>query len=86
MDRKLGLEFSNPPLRSRTLGELRSRDAGLEAGVDSRLTAPAVDRLLAHFEFYRDVSNLSAAFNQIYDSSPKLRRVTPSCHLVLLSG
>jgi len=51
-----------------------------EAGVDSRLTAPSVDRLLAHFEFYRDLGNLSAAFNQIYDSSPKLRRAAHSCH------
>ena len=32
------------------------------------------------------LGNLPAAFNQIYDSSPELRRVAPSCHLVLLSG
>ena len=86
MNRKLGLEFPNPPLRSRKFGEFGRRDADLEAGVDSRLAAPGVDRLLAHFEFDCDISNLPAALNQSYDPSPELRRVTPSCHLVLLSG
>jgi len=86
MDRKLGLEFSNPPFCSRKFGEFGRCDAGLEAGVDSRLTAPGVNRLLAHFQFYCDVDDLPAAFKRIYDSSPELRRVAPSCHLVLLSG
>jgi hypothetical protein len=67
------------------LGLLGRRDAGLEAGVDSYLAVPGVDRLLAYFEICSDLGDLPTAFNQIHYASPKLRRVAPPCHIALLS-
>ena len=73
MDREFGFEFPDATLRSREFGRARTvvTPASRPASI-LRLSAPGVDRLLAHFELYRDLGNLSAAFNQIYDSSPKL--------------
>ena len=65
MDCDLRFEFSNTPFRGGEFGVLGGREAGLEPGVDSRLSAPGVDRLLADLEFIRDLGDLSAPFNQI---------------------
>ena len=85
MNRELRLELSNTPFRCREFGLLGRRDAGLEAGVNSCLAAPGVDRLLAHLEFCSDLGYVPAAFNPIHDAAPKLRRVAPPRHIVLLS-
>ena len=84
MDRQLGLELSDTPFRCREFGLLSGRDAGLEAGVNSRLAAPGVDRLLADLELCSDLGYLPTSLNQIYDSSPELRRVAPPCHIAPL--
>jgi len=85
MNRKLRLKLPDPPFRCREFGLLGRRDAGFEAGVDSRLAAPGVDRLLADLEIRSNLRHLPSAFNQIDYPAPELRRVTPSCHLNLLS-
>jgi len=84
VDRELRLELSDASLRRDELSPLGRRDAGLEAGVNARLTAPGVDRLLAYLELGSDLGNLPTAIHQIHYASPELRRVASSCHLVLL--
>ncbi len=84
MDRQLGLELSDTPFRCREFGLLGGRDAWLQAGVDSRLSAPGVNRLLANLELCSNLGTLPTSVNQIYDSSPELRRVAPSCPIAPL--
>ncbi len=38
------------------------------------------------FRSSKPETNRATAFHQLHDASPKLRRVAPSCYLVLLSG
>ena len=77
MNRKLRLKLPDPPSCCRELGMLGRRDAGFEAGVDSRLAAPDVDRLLAHLKIRSNLRDLPSAFNQIDYPAPELRRGTP---------
>jgi len=85
MDRKLRLELPDPPFRWSELGFLARRDASFDARVDTCLAAPGIDRLRAYPKLGGDLRHLPSAFDQIHDTAPELRRVTSSCHLVLLS-
>lgn len=85
MDRELGLQLPGPLASGLKLGVFLCPDAGLKAGVDARLPAPDVDRLLADFEVPSHLGNLLSAFDQIDHPTAKLRRVAPSCRLVLRS-
>lgn len=73
----LRLQLAGPLPGREELGALKRRDAGLEAGVDVRLAAPDVDRLLADAQLLRDLGGLPARFDQLDHPTAKLRRVDP---------
>ena len=75
---------SNDALGRRELCMLCGRNAGLEAGVNARLAAPRVDRLLAHPELRSHLRDLPSPLNQSHDSSPELRRIASPRHIALL--
>src|SRR5690606_29951765 len=82
--RDLGLELADALLRRRELGSFAGAQARLEALVDAVLATPVVDRLIADPEILRDVCDASPRADQFQHSTAKLRRVTPSSHVVLL--
>jgi hypothetical protein len=59
---------------------------GFDPLVHSLLSSPAVHRLLADAEIDRDVTHTSSSGDQFQVSLPKLRRISPSAHAVLLLG
>jgi len=67
-------------------GAMQVLPAGVDPLVHPLLTSPAVHRLFADTEVGRDVAHTSASRDQVKDSLPKLRRITPSAHAVLLMG
>ena len=83
---QLGFELSDPPTSRRQLSPLRGRKPGFGPLVHALLLSPAIHRLLADTEVDRDVTHASASGDQITDSLPKLRRIAPSAHAVLLLG
>jgi len=80
VDRQLGLKLAHPLARRHKLGVVRSRHAGLDAGVDTRLAVPRLDRLIADLKLSRDLRDRPARLNQIDHTPPELRRITPRCH------
>jgi hypothetical protein len=80
------LRFENTdPLACRDeLGLLRRGQPRLEPTVDAVLAAPRVDRLVADSEIVGDLGDLAPSLDQIEHATPKLRRVAPSPHAVLL--
>ena len=86
MDGELGFELPDATSRGRQLSPLRGREAGVDPLIHPLLSSPAVHRLFADTEVGRDVAHTSASRDQVKDSLPKLRRITPSAHAVLLVG
>jgi len=86
VDGQFGFQLSNAPPRRRQLSALRGREPGFDPLVNSLLSPPAVHRLVADAEVARDITHTSANCDQIKDSLPKLRRIAPSAHAVLLLG
>jgi integrase len=86
VDGKFGFQLSDAPPRRRQLSALRRREPRFDPLVHPLLSSPAVHRLVADAEVDRDVTHPSASCDQVKDSLPKLRRITPSAHAVLLLG
>jgi hypothetical protein len=86
MDGELGFELPDAPPRGRQLSPLCGREAVLDPLIHPLLSSPAIHRLFADAKVHRDVAHTSACADQVKDSLPKLRRITPSAHAVLLVG
>jgi hypothetical protein len=71
----LGLELSDPFLRSREFTSLGSGQAGLLAAVDAVLTAPVVDGLVVDIEIVRHADHAPALGEQIENLASKLGRI-----------
>ena len=84
MHRQFGLELTDPPTSCSELAPFRGAQAGLDAPVDPVLAPPVVDRLLSDPEILGDLRNAAAGRDQIQHAAAKLRRISPSPHVVLL--
>jgi hypothetical protein len=84
MHRQLRLELPDPLARRDQLSLLRRGQTHLEPTVDAVLAPPRVDRLVADPQIVGDLSDLAPSLDQIEHTTPKLRRVAPSPHAVLL--
>src|SRR5665811_836098 len=73
--REFSLELSDPPLHRHQLCDLVGGQPRSLAGVDQHLTAPLVDRLVAHAEIASDRRNRPPHSKQIQNLATELGRI-----------
>src|SRR5215204_6780967 len=82
--RQLSLELADALTGSGELAALARRQAGFEPPIDPVLAPPVVHRLLGDAKVLTNLCHATAGFDQIQHPTAKLRRVSPSPHVVLL--